>query len=89
VVVQEVRFDVRLISSAALAQYMQHRGFTVRSLADRLGVKHARIGHLRSGHRKTCDPALARKIEKALDAPPGSLFVAEVSTVYRERGQVA
>jgi transcriptional regulator with XRE-family HTH domain len=89
VIVQEVTFEVRLISAAAFAAYMQHRGFTVRSLAARLGVKPGRIGHLRSGKRNTCPPQLARAIEKALDAPPGSLFVARLSTVHRERGRTA
>lgn len=88
-IVQEVRFEVKLISAEAFAAYMKHRGFTVRSLAQRLGVKPARIGHLRSGRRNTCPPDLARKIEKALDAPAGSLFVPRLSTVRRETGRSA
>lgn len=80
------RFEVRLISSQAFAQYMKHRGQTVRSLADCAGGPHLRstIGHLRSGKRKTCDPELARTIEKVLDAPRGSLFVPLISHVARE-----
>lgn len=82
----EGRFEVRVISHQAFAQYMKHRGFTVRTLADALGDQKLRstIGHLRSGKRSTCDPALARRIEKALDAPRDSLFVPLVSRVARE-----
>lgn len=80
----EGRFEVRLISSAAFAQYMKHRGFTVRTLAEQVGCSHSVIGHLRSGARKTCNPVTAKKIERLLDAPAGSLFVPHVSHVARE-----
>lgn len=80
----EGRFEVKLISSQALAQYMKHRGFTVRSLAELVGANRSTIGHLRSGKRSTCDPAIARRIERFLDAPAGSLFVPSVSRVARE-----
>lgn len=83
------RFWVKLISAAALAQYMEHRGLTVRSLADRVGCSRALIGHLRSGERNTCRPATARKIEKCLDAPVGSLFVPQVSRVLQNAGRAA
>jgi transcriptional regulator with XRE-family HTH domain len=89
VIVREVRFDVILISADALAQYMKFRGFSVRGLALRLGVKPARIGHLRSGRRNWCPTELAKAIEKALDAPPDSLFVGRLTTVSRERGRAA
>lgn len=88
-IVQGGRFEVRVISSQAFAQYMKHRGFTVRSLAQALGDDRYRstIGHLRSGKRPTCDPALAKRIEKVLDAPLGSLFIPSVSHVSREVGR--
>lgn len=82
--VVEGRFWVKLISAQALAQYMEHRGFTVRSLAERVGCSRSLIGHLRSGKRNTCDPKYARAIEKCLDAPAGSLFVPQVSRVSRD-----
>lgn len=87
--VTERRFDVRLISSTALAQYMKYRGLSVRDLAEKVGCSRATIGHLRSGERNYVRPEWAKKIEKALDAPAGSLFVPEVSTVTRERGPKA
>lgn len=75
---------MRLISADALAQYMEHRDFTVRKLALKAGCSRALIGHLRSGKRNTCLPAHARAIEKCLDAPSGSLFVPQVSRVSRD-----
>jgi DNA-binding Xre family transcriptional regulator len=77
------RFWVRLISADALAQYMEHRDFTVRKLAAKVGVSSALVGHLRSGRRNTCKPETAKAIEKALSAPPGSLFVPQVTPVAR------
>lgn len=85
----EGRFEVRLISHLALAQYMKFRDETVRSLADQCGGPKLRstIGHLRSGRRRTCSPELAKRVEKVLQAPPGSLFVPHVSRVAREVGR--
>ena len=96
----EVRFEVRLISHQALAQYMGHRGFTVRSLAAAVtfhlkkrnrsaSCSPATIGHLRSGKRNTCGPEIARAIEEVLGAPAGSLFVPKVSNVIRDTGRAA
>lgn len=96
--VTEGRFEVHLISTQVLVDYMRHRGETVRSLAAEVDKETARqsrktgepatssrsvIGHLRSGKRKTCAPPTARAIEKCLNAPPGSLFVPSVSHVSR------
>lgn len=73
-------FYVELISKDALRQYMKYRDFTIQSLADRIGVSKATVGHLHSGGRKTVSPPTAKAIEKALDAPTGSLFIPKVST---------
>lgn len=56
---------------------------------DRTSCKPATIGHLRSGYRDYATTDVATVIEEVLDAPRGSLFVAEVSTVQRERKRVA
>lgn len=80
----ERRLDVRLISRTALAQYMTYRELSVRKLALRAGLRPAIVGHLRSGKRTTCRPETAKAIERALDAPSGSLFLAELSPVSRE-----
>ena len=90
---EEVRFEVQLISAHALAQYMKHRGYTVRSLAAEVSRKtpcsRATIGHLRSGKRKNCSPVVAREVERCLDAPRGSLFVARLSNVALDTRRVA
>lgn len=85
---------VRLISAQVLDSYIRFREHTNRSLAERMGSAKYRstISHLRSGARTTCGPEIARKIEKALEAPTGSLFVAEVATASSgttRRGRVA
>ena len=96
----EVRFEVRLISHQALAQYMEHRGFRVRGLAaavtfhlkkrdPKACCSPATIGHLRSGKRASCGPQIARAIEEVLGAPAGSLFVPKVSNVTSDRGRAA
>lgn len=67
---------MRLISSTALRQYMDHRRETNRSLAAKTegAARRGIIGHLRSGRRTRCTPHVARAIEAALHAPAGSLF---------------
>lgn len=73
---------MKLISRQAFRSYMEFRGETNRSLAMKCGpaVGRAIIGHLRSGTRNSCSPSTARAIERALNAPPGSLFVPTVTT---------
>jgi len=80
---------VKLISRQALRQYMDFRGETNRSLAMKCGpgVGRAIIGHLRSGERQTCSPKTATAIERALNAPPGSLFVPTVATGSQATGR--
>lgn len=74
---------MRLISREAFRQYMEFRDHTNVSLGDKAGVSKAIVGHLRSGQRDTCSPKTARLIEKALNAPPGSLFLAELPHASR------
>lgn len=85
------RLWVRLISTQALRQYMEYRGETNSSLAHKCGpgVGRAIVGHLRSGKRTSCSPNTAAAIERALNAPPGSLFVPEVTSGYLARNRVA
>lgn len=94
------RFWVKLISSEAFSQYMEHKGFTARSLAAAAdkelkkmkamrgnrpaSCSHSTIGHLMSGKRNTCSPQMARAIERALGTPPGLLFVPQVLHVVRD-----
>jgi len=76
------RLWMRLISHQTLGSYMDFRGETNRSLADKCGptVRRAIIGHLRTGFRTSCSTTTAREIERVLNAPPGSLFVPTVAT---------
>lgn len=80
-------FYVELISTDALRQYMKYRGYSVKGLADRIGVSKATIGHLHSGGGKTVGPEIAKSIERALDAPIGSLFLPKVSPVMQTSAQ--
>ena len=82
----ERRFDVRLISADALARYMDYRDMSVRELARKVGCSRATIGHLRSGQRDFVRPQWAKAIEDSLEAPRGSLFIPELSSVTREIG---
>lgn len=78
------RFRVKLIDASVLARYMDFRNETVRSLAEKVGCSHGTIGHLRSGRRNTLDnEKWAKRIEEVLNAPPGSLFMPEVSRVLK------
>lgn len=77
------RLWVRLISRQVLRDYMRFRQETNRSLALKAGVGRSIVGHLRTGERTTCSPRTAVAIERALNAPPGSLFVPEVPTARR------
>lgn len=73
---------MRLISHQALDSYMRFRGLSNEALARKCGSikRRSTISHLRSGSRKTCGPEIARAIEKALECPANSLFLAEVPT---------
>lgn len=74
---------MRLISREAFRQYMEFRDETNFSLGKKAGVSKAIVGHLRGGQRDTCSPRVARAIERALNAPPGSLFLAELPRAAR------
>lgn len=78
---------MRLISREALRQYMEFRGETNQSLGKKAGVSKAIVGHLRSGQRATCTGRTAHAIERALNAPPNSLFLAELPNGLVVAGQ--
>lgn len=84
VVVHEGRLDVRTIGPTVLRDWMKLRDMTVRELAFKVGCSRGTIGDLRSGRRRMVSPENARRIAKALDVPESQLFIAQVSTVYRE-----
>lgn len=72
---------MRLISKQAFRDYMEYRGVTNESLAQKANCSESTIAFLRStgkSARDTVGPKTATRIEKALNAPPGSLFAAQV-----------
>ncbi|RPA65749.1 XRE family transcriptional regulator [Gordonia oryzae] len=72
---------MRLISKQAFRDYMKHRGMTNEELAREAKCSPSSIAFLRSrgkSARNTVGPDTARRIEEALNAPPGSLFSAQV-----------
>ncbi len=73
---------MRLISRDALNAYVTARQLSTRRLALACGSEKHRstIAHLRSGLRTTCGSGIAGKIERALGAPAGSLFLIEMAT---------
>jgi hypothetical protein len=73
---------MKLISRDALNAYIAARQSSTRKLAQACGSDRHRstIAHLRSGERSTCGPEIAGKIERALGAPAGSLFLIEVAS---------
>lgn len=75
------RLWVRLISKQAFRQYIEFRGMTNEELAGKAKCSVATIAFLRStgkSARDTVGHKTARRIESALNAPPGSLFAARV-----------
>ena len=72
-----MRLRDRNLLRAAIAS--QH--FTIRDTAALSRCSPAMIGHLLSGHKTSCTPELAVRIEKALRVQPGSLFMPRSSTV--------
>lgn len=79
-----MKLNLKLVSPAGLCQYMEYREMSVRALAEKVGCSHSTIGHLRTGERRYVRAAWAKGIEQALDAPRGSLFVVELSSLSRE-----
>jgi hypothetical protein len=85
------RFEVRVVDRRILEHYIKFRRLSyaelakqVRQVARTEGPSKATIGHLVSGHVRTTKKAWATAIEEVLDAPRGSLFVAQVSRVSED-----
>jgi plasmid maintenance system antidote protein VapI len=72
---------MRLRDKNLLRAAMAARHFTIRETALVSRCHPSMIGHLLSGHKTTCTPALAVRIEKALRTEPGFLFTPRTSTV--------
>lgn len=70
---------MEITSTIAFVKLMEHHNYSVQALADKIGVSKATVAHLRSGARTTTSPDTAKKIEKALGLPIGSLFLPKLS----------
>lgn len=73
---------MELISKDAFRAYMDARGYSNIQLARKMGDEKYRstISLLRARNgRNSCGPKIAGAIEKALGAPPGSLFVVKLA----------
>ncbi|QLF83852.1 helix-turn-helix DNA binding domain protein [Gordonia phage Moosehead] len=83
---------MRLISKHAFREYMKFRGMTNESLAREAKCAVSTIAFLRSrgkAGRDSVGSDTAQRIERALNAPPGSLFSAQVivaSSISNKRG---
>jgi transcriptional regulator with XRE-family HTH domain len=74
--------NVRMrIQHQQLLQHFAYEDISERALARAAGVSHTTIRNYLNGDSKTCNAATAKKIEKALAVPKGSIFVPELSTV--------
>lgn len=72
---------MRLISKQAFRQYMAYRDMSNKKLAEAAKCSESTIAFLRStgkSARNSVSPDTARRIEAALNAPPSSLFSAQV-----------
>jgi hypothetical protein len=78
------RLEVRLRNPQALRDAMQFSRMNVRELSVACGsVRHrSTIGHLHSGRRNSCSPALAARIEFVLRLPAHSLFDLRMTTTH-------
>lgn len=71
---------MHLSSPEMLRATMDRRSFSLARLARYAGCSKSMVGHLASGHKKTCTPELADRIAEALDVPTELLFVQRGST---------
>lgn len=85
------RFHVKLnVTPAVLRKYMEHHGYSVRTLAAAVSratkqpCSHSSIGHLLTQERSSIGDNKARAIEEILDVPRGTLFVPVLSRVTRD-----
>lgn len=77
---------MRVTSKETLKALMVQRGFSLERMARYAACSKSMVGHLTTGHKKTCSPELAERIAEALDVPLELLFVPQVST---QEGRIA
>lgn len=72
---------MKLRSKEILIAFMEAKGFSTQRLATYADCSKSMIGHLRSGHKKSCTGELADRIAEALDVPRVALFDEQASAV--------
>lgn len=70
---------MKLRSKEILIAFMDDKDFSTKRLAIYSECSKSMIGHLRSGHKKSCTDKLAYRIAEALDVPWAALFDASTS----------
>jgi transcriptional regulator with XRE-family HTH domain len=75
------RLIVKIKSRRTLKEYAKFHQLSGRALAKKAGLSPAIVNHLMSGERDTCNLETARKLEEALQCPPGFLFEPSMSRV--------
>lgn len=75
---------MRLRDADLLRRYMETQDFTQARLARYAECSRQFIHMLLNGDRRTCKPAVGRRIEEALRVLPGTLFVEEKSPATQQ-----
>ncbi|WP_134741118.1 helix-turn-helix transcriptional regulator [Nocardioides sp. 503] len=70
---------MQLSSPEMLAATIRRRGLSLSDLARQSGCSKSMVGHLVTGHKTACSPALAARIAAALDVPLELLFLVPAS----------
>jgi plasmid maintenance system antidote protein VapI len=65
---------MKLRDNELLGQYLEHKDMTQARLARYVECSRQFISQLVNGHKNTCTPDVAKRIEEALDLIPGTLF---------------
>lgn len=78
---------MKLRSKEILIAFMDDKHFSTARLATYAGCSRSMIGHLRSGYKTSCTPALADRISEALDVPRVALFDERASAQSSRNGK--
>lgn len=70
---------MKLKDKELLTAYMRHTDFSQARLARAVGTSRQFIHMLASGEKSSCSEKVGSRIEQALNVPPGTLFLRQVS----------
>lgn len=74
---------MKLVAPSTLRGMMDRRGLSISTTARYAGCSKSFIGHLLTGRKTTCTPALAVRIAGALGLPVDVLFLPSTSVTNR------